>query len=148
MTEKSFEEALEEAKKEHVAEFQAKLDDPKFSLLRAGYKNKIAHYSELFEATARWAREWTLKEVDETLRDRVILKRTIAARDAEISRLKANLDVAVTALDKIRDPRKRHSEPDKYTEVGCLMQIADTALAQIAAEPRTTESEGAGGKGE
>ncbi len=33
------------------------------------------------------------------------------------------------ALDKIRDPRKRHREPDAYTELGCVMNIADEALA-------------------
>ncbi len=32
------------------------------------------------------------------------------------------------ALDKIRDPRKRHKESDSYTELGCVMQIADDAL--------------------
>ncbi len=33
------------------------------------------------------------------------------------------------ALDKIRDPRKRdHREPDSYTELGCVMNIADQAI--------------------
>ncbi len=35
------------------------------------------------------------------------------------------------ALEKIADPRKRdHREPDKYTEVGCMMNMADEALAE------------------
>ncbi len=34
-----------------------------------------------------------------------------------------------TALEKIADPRKRdHSEPDTYTTLGCVMQIAQDAL--------------------
>lgn len=33
------------------------------------------------------------------------------------------------ALDKIRDPRLRHKEPDAYTELGCVMTIADEALS-------------------
>jgi hypothetical protein len=33
------------------------------------------------------------------------------------------------ALEKIEDPRKRtHKEPDYYTEVGCMMNIAGEAL--------------------
>ena len=33
------------------------------------------------------------------------------------------------ALEKIRDPRLRdHKKSDKYTEVGCMMNIADEAL--------------------
>lgn len=35
------------------------------------------------------------------------------------------------ALDKIRDPSKRHKEPDKYTEVGCIMNIADEAIQTL-----------------
>lgn len=41
------------------------------------------------------------------------------------------LVIALTALDKIRDPRLRHSEPDKYTELGCVMNIADLAVNEI-----------------
>jgi hypothetical protein len=33
------------------------------------------------------------------------------------------------ALEKIADPRKRdHKEPDAYTELGCVMNIASEAL--------------------
>jgi len=35
------------------------------------------------------------------------------------------------ALDKIRDPRKRHKEPDKYTELACVMNIADEAIQTL-----------------
>jgi hypothetical protein len=51
------------------------------------------------------------------------------------------LKVAMTALDKIRDPRKRHSEPDKYTELGCVMNIADVAMRQILGEPIDDEQQ-------
>lgn len=35
------------------------------------------------------------------------------------------------ALERIADPRKRgHREPDAYTELGCVMNIASEALAQ------------------
>lgn len=34
------------------------------------------------------------------------------------------------ALEKIADPRKRdHSEPDAYTQLGCVMNIANEALS-------------------
>ena len=37
--------------------------------------------------------------------------------------------VLVDALEKIEDPRKRdHKEPDAYTELGCVMNIATEAL--------------------
>ncbi len=45
----------------------------------------------------------------------------------------SRLAQAVEALEKIADPRKRHSEPDKYTELGCVMNIANEVLAQIKA---------------
>jgi hypothetical protein len=36
------------------------------------------------------------------------------------------------ALEKIADPRKRdHKEPDAYTELGCVMHIAETALTKF-----------------
>lgn len=38
-------------------------------------------------------------------------------------------DIYKEALEKIADPRKRdHREPDAYTELGCVMNIADQAL--------------------
>lgn len=46
--------------------------------------------------------------------------------------LAAQLAIARTALEKIADPRLRdHQEPDKYTEVGCMMYIAEQALALL-----------------
>jgi hypothetical protein len=54
--------------------------------------------------------------------------------------IQAKLDAlkkAMIALDKIRDPRKRHSEPDKYTELGCVMNIADEAYREITGEKAT-----------
>lgn len=51
--------------------------------------------------------------------------------EKKLDALIASFNVAVAALDKIRDPRKRHSEPDKYTELGCVMNIADEALQTI-----------------
>lgn len=45
------------------------------------------------------------------------------------------LSEACEALEKIEDPRKRdHQEPDKYTEVGCMMNMAGEALASIKAK--------------
>lgn len=39
------------------------------------------------------------------------------------------VEIALEALEKIADPRKRdHKEPDDYTEKGCLMHIANEAL--------------------
>lgn len=34
------------------------------------------------------------------------------------------------ALEKIADPRKRHKEPGAYTDLGCVMKIANEALAK------------------
>jgi hypothetical protein len=34
------------------------------------------------------------------------------------------------ALEKIADPRKRHKEPNDYTELGCCMNIANEALKE------------------
>lgn len=45
--------------------------------------------------------------------------------------MRADLDKALETLDKIRDPRKRHSEPDKYTELGCVMNMAEEAFNEI-----------------
>lgn len=43
-----------------------------------------------------------------------------------------NVQVLLDALEKIADPRKRdHKEPDTYTELGCIMNIADQALAKF-----------------
>jgi hypothetical protein len=53
----------------------------------------------------------------------------------ERSELKSKLDKAAEALEKISDPRKRdHKEPDAYTTLGCVMSIADSALADIRKE--------------
>ena len=44
-------------------------------------------------------------------------------------RLGRRCEIAKAALEQIADPRKRdHQEPDKYTEVGCLMHLASEAL--------------------
>lgn len=43
-----------------------------------------------------------------------------------------HLSIALSALEKIEDPRKiGHSEPDEYTQKGCLMNIAHVALEKI-----------------
>lgn len=50
-------------------------------------------------------------------------------------KLKSQLAIAVEALKKIEDPRLRdHKEPDKYTEVGCVINMAAEALAKIEAK--------------
>lgn len=42
------------------------------------------------------------------------------------------LIAVVEALEKIADPRKRdHKEPDTYTELGCVMNIANDALERL-----------------
>ena len=52
---------------------------------------------------------------------------------AQLARLTAaqeRVRVLEEALEKIADPRKRdHKEPDAYTELGCVMSIAEAALA-------------------
>lgn len=52
---------------------------------------------------------------------------------AEVARLTRALEVADAALAKIEDPRLRdHKEPDAYTELGCVMNIAEVSRASIA----------------
>lgn len=42
------------------------------------------------------------------------------------------IEVYEWALQKIEDPRKRdHREPDAYTTLGCVMNIATEALAEV-----------------
>lgn len=53
----------------------------------------------------------------------------ISAASAYVMMLAKECNGLREALEKIADPRKRHhSEPDKYTELGCVMQIAQDAL--------------------
>lgn len=43
--------------------------------------------------------------------------------------VEAERDKYKLALEKIEDPRKRdHQEPDAYTQLGCVMNIASEAL--------------------
>ncbi len=53
-------------------------------------------------------------------------------RDQEIARLQKQLDKAKECLGKIADPRKRdHQEPDAYTQLGCVMNMADETLKEL-----------------
>lgn len=46
--------------------------------------------------------------------------------------LTLKLERAKAWLEKIADPRKRdHREPDKYTEVGCMIYMAEEALKEL-----------------
>lgn len=48
------------------------------------------------------------------------------------SNIHRKLDMAVKTLEKIADPRKRdHKEPDAYTQLGCVMHMADETLEKI-----------------
>lgn len=50
---------------------------------------------------------------------------------ADFAELATKAGRLVEALEKISDPRKRdHKEPDTYTELGCVMNIASEALAE------------------
>ena len=57
-----------------------------------------------------------------------------ASLERKIDGLVKAFQEATIALDKIRDPRKRHREPDKYTELACVMTIADEALEKLTRE--------------
>lgn len=63
-------------------------------------------------------------------------KRAWEARQVEIDELNEKLNLAIATLEKIADPRKRHKEPDKYTELGCVMNMADQALSAIKESDR------------
>lgn len=52
-----------------------------------------------------------------------------AARAKEYVRLTEENARLRAALEQIADPRKRdHREPDAYTQLGCVMHIAEKAL--------------------
>lgn len=57
------------------------------------------------------------------------------AHYAQLTAERARTQALVEALDKIADPRKRdHKEPDAYTTLGCVMHIAEEALAAHRAQ--------------
>lgn len=59
----------------------------------------------------------------------------IAHARTDIPKLIEYLKIATEALEKLADPRKRdHTEPDKYTEVGCMINIAQEALDKLGNE--------------
>lgn len=82
----------------------------------------------------------TLRAKTEELQDAVLCEHQAAVdmfckyddmKDAN-DILKERLAIAIEALEKITDPRKRdHKEPDLYTTMGCVMFIAAKALSDI-----------------
>jgi hypothetical protein len=61
------------------------------------------------------------------LEDELLEKLLFARRESMTQHRKLN--ALIEALEKIEDPRKRdHKEPDIYTELGCVMNIATEAL--------------------
>ena len=74
------------------------------------------------------------KEVKEFAEDRLNWKMLANERAGEISTAYKTLKKIVIryreALERIADPRLRHREPDAYTELGCVMNIADQALKE------------------
>ena len=61
-------------------------------------------------------------------------RHAVSVRIASIKhnhKLRERIEKLRTALDKVRDPRKRdHIENEPYASIGCMMNIADEALAQ------------------
>lgn len=58
-----------------------------------------------------------------------ISKAVWETQQLKIDRLTKANEVLKGACEKIADPRKRdHKEPDKYTELGCVMNMANEAL--------------------
>lgn len=56
-------------------------------------------------------------------------ERILKIKDKVIINLRGRVAAMHNTLEKIEDPRKRdHREPDKYTEVGCMMHMATTAI--------------------
>lgn len=81
--------------------------------------------------------ELDIKRILETMKQSSVsqLKEQIRRLATDLIVAKSKLKVADVALDQISDPRKRdHREPDKYTEVGCMMHIADQALEKIRSD--------------
>lgn len=54
---------------------------------------------------------------------------TVAVSGAELQILVSKIKLYEDTLEKIADPRKRdHKEPDTYTQLGCVMHMAQEAL--------------------
>lgn len=76
------------------------------------------------------ADEWC--DLNDIATEHAQVRSRLAESIAEVEALKRELEVATEALEKIADPRKRdHKEPDAYTELGCVMNIAQVALGAI-----------------
>lgn len=53
----------------------------------------------------------------------------------DIPFLLEQLTKAVEVIEKIADPRKRdHKEPDAYTQLGCVMSMADDFLKEMRSD--------------
>lgn len=93
--------------------------------LRADHGELYTKYIEQAETNGMFEEElYELKAENEKLKGGFMLIH-------ENERLRARVQWLMEALEKIADPRKRdHMEPDKYTEIGCVMHIANEALKE------------------
>lgn len=54
---------------------------------------------------------------------------TVAVSGSELQIMVSKIKLYEDTLEKIADPRKRdHKEPDTYTQLGCVMHMAQEAL--------------------
>lgn len=61
----------------------------------------------------------------------VVSSATFSALHAQLTEKDREIERMRKALEKIADPTKRdHKEPDAYTTLGCVMNIAEEALAR------------------
>lgn len=82
---------------------------------------------EELETLKAWV-HWKKLESDLDEHDQAFVK-AVSDLISENGTMKAIIERQKIALKKIADPRLRdHKEPDAFTELGCVMNIADEAL--------------------
>lgn len=120
--------------KQHESGAEEELDE--FAKLRPGEACHYEYRAGFNEGVQEGKRQWKEKfehtvekycaSVDNY--ERVVNKLYVLTEEKEA--LLARAERLTKALEKIADPRKRHKEPDSYTELGCVMNIANEALAK------------------
>lgn len=97
----------------------------------------VPHLSLAEHAQALEAKDREICRLKERLRhaDACLSAANYPAYEAELTRLRELLAGAEAVVEKIADPRKRdHAEPDAYTQLGCVMNMANELLAKLRAE--------------
>lgn len=94
--------------------------------------NKYIHRWETYCETHNGYAHYLSYELNHSEKQIYELQKNCATYKARIKNLEDRLKVAIAELEKIEDTRKiGHTEPDSYTRLGCVMNIAHEALKKI-----------------